>query len=74
MYLQLELQEMVLQTCYTSYTTHVGARIRPYGNCFILFFSKKFDLKNMEFLPGCRVSDRFVVGVKKVHKKAREHM
>ena len=23
----------------------------------------------MEFLPGCRVSDRFVVGVEKVHKK-----
>ena len=28
----------------------------------------------MEFLPGCRVSDRFVVGVEKVHKKTRKHM
>ena len=23
----------------------------------------------MEFLPGCRISDRFVVGAKNVHKK-----
>ena len=28
-YLQLELQEMVLHTCYTSYATHVGARVKP---------------------------------------------
>ena len=28
----------------------------------------------MEFLPGCRISDRFVVGVNKVHKKARKYM
>ena len=28
----------------------------------------------MEFLPGCRISDRFVVGVKKVHKKKLENI
>ena len=28
----------------------------------------------MEFLPGCRISDRFVVDVNKVHKKARKYV
>jgi hypothetical protein len=35
----------------------------------MVLFSKKYDLKNMEFLPGCRISDRFVVGVKKCTKR-----
>ena len=65
LYLHLELQEMVLHTCHTSSTTHMGARVKPY----LFFFSEKYDLKNIEFLPGCRVSDRFVVGVKMCPKK-----
>ena len=30
--------------------------------------------RNMEFLPGCRVSDRFVVGVKKCTKRLNKYV